>query len=265
MAHALVAAEQPQRVFFGFDRSFFGGFDDFASVAPSTRGFIHLTPDSIPSDERVVRAHMALSTLRAAYPSARFMTVLREPVCRVLSHFLFWRGFTAEQLRDWGGWAAISMLANGSLEAFLGHPAVACQIDNVATRLLLWPHPLIPDDGPIDPVHDALLAEAAWRNLAALDFADAIEALGFTERLGGFLDVGVALEPHNVSPPLQAVLRTGAAAELTAGAQALLQARTRLDRILWRRLVARSGDNPDAREMDSRARGLARLEAMLRP
>ncbi len=265
VAHALVAAEQPQRVFFGFDRSFFGGFEDFASVAPATRAFIHLTPDTVPREEEVIRAHMALSTLRAAYPAGRFMTVVREPVCRLLSHFLFWRGFTADQLHDWGGWAAFSMLATGRLDAFLGHPEVACQIDNVATRLLLWPHALIPDAGFIDPAHDGLLAEAAWQNLAALDFADAIEAKGFAHRLGAFLGVEVALEPHNVSPPLPAALRAGAAAELTGQARSLLHTRTRLDQILWRRLVARSGENVEARETESRAQGLARLDVMLRP
>ena len=113
LAHALILAELPARTWFGFDRAFFGPFDDFASVAPENRAFIHLTADTIPRTENFVRAHMALSTLRTAYPTGRFVTALREPVCRLISHFIFWRGFTAEQDAKWGGWAAYSGTAPG--------------------------------------------------------------------------------------------------------------------------------------------------------
>jgi hypothetical protein len=71
--------------------------------AEKTGRLFIVSPDSIPRDERLVRAHMALSTLRAAYPGARFMTVLREPTCRLLSHWVFWRGFTDETGQGLGG------------------------------------------------------------------------------------------------------------------------------------------------------------------
>src|ERR1700678_3533901 len=128
VSYALMVSEQPPRVLCGFDPAFFGSFNDFESVPAENRAFIHLSPDTIPRDEKLVRAHMALSTLKAAYPGARFMTVVREPICRLLSHYVFWRGFTEQQDKDWGGWAAYSSLARGRLEAFLADRRIACQI-----------------------------------------------------------------------------------------------------------------------------------------
>jgi hypothetical protein len=265
VAHALVEAARPPRVFFGFDRAFFGGFEDWGSIAAQNRCFIHLTPATIPRDEAVIRAHMSLTTLRAAYPHGRFMTVLREPACRILSHFVFWRGFSGQQAKPWGGWAAVMAEAGGKLAAFLASPRAACQIDNVATRLLLWPHCDVPDAGMIDPAHDAALIAAAIARLDSLDFAAALESPDFAARLGGFLGTAPALAPHNVSPALPAALRTGLAAALTADAQSLLRARTRLDRALWRHVVQRDGHDPDTLQDAAIARGLARFDALLAP
>jgi hypothetical protein len=97
VSQALLAAQQDGRNYFGFDRAFFGGFSDFASVPAENRAYIHLSPDSLPRGETFIRGHMALSTLRAAYPDAQCMTVLREPTVRLLSHFVFWRGFSPAQ------------------------------------------------------------------------------------------------------------------------------------------------------------------------
>jgi hypothetical protein len=263
VAHALVAAEQPPRVW--FDRAFFGGFSDFAGIAPDTRAFIHLSPATIPAGESVIRAHMSLTTLRAACGGARFMTVLREPACRILSHFVFWRGFSAAQMQPWGGWAAVMREAAGPLAAFLASRHAACQIDNVATRLLLWPHPLIPQAGMIDPAHDATLIAEASARLATLDFAAALESPDFAPRLAAFLGAAPALEPHNVSPPLPGPLRTGLEAELTGEARALLAARSRLDLALWHQLVTRDGHDPAALRQDALARGLTRVAALLAP
>lgn len=265
VAHALVEAERPQRVYFGFDRAFFGRFDDWGSVAPDTRAFIHLTPETISREESVIRAHMSHSTLRAAYPDGRFMTTLREPVCRTLSHFIFWRGFSDEQARPWGAWAAVMAQARGSLANFLKSDDSACQIDNVATRLLLWPHPHIPDGGMIDPAHDAVLTDAAIRTFDMLDFACAIEAPDFAARLGAFLHSAPVLQPHNVSPALPASLRTGLEAELTPEAHSHLQARTRLDRALWRHALRRDGHDPAALQDAAIDRGCARAAALLAP
>jgi len=233
VAQALLNVERPTTVFFGFDLAFFGGFRDFESISPENRAFIHLSADSLPRNVSFVRAHMSLSTLRTAYPSGRFMTVLREPVSRLLSHFAFWRGFPADDTASWGGWAARSGLAQGPLEEFLAAPSIACQIDNVATRLLLWPHALIPDDAMIDPANDAALLRLALARLRSLDFADVVENPDFYANLGAWIGGTLSPERANETEGLPPALRTSLDRELTPRAGALLAARSRLDLALW--------------------------------
>jgi hypothetical protein len=264
VSSALLTAERPSRVFFGFDRAFFGGFSDFASVPAENRAYIHLTPESIPRNETFVRAHMALSTLRAAYPGGRFMVVLREPVCRVLSHFVFWRGFTAEQDQGWGGWAARSGLARGSLEAFLEAPDVACQIDNVATRLLLWPHTAIPENGMIDPAVDAELIAAAEARLDFVDFVDFVENTGIYANLAAWLGADIGAPARlNESGCMPDGLRVCLDGQLTARACVSLAARSRLDLALWEAVVRRRGCEVGWARGAALAKGVARVARLL--
>ena len=256
ISYTLMVAENPPRVFFGFDRAFFGPFHDFESVPPENRALIHLSPETIPRDEKLVRAHMALSTLRAAYPNARFMTVLREPICRLLSHYVFWRGFTEQQNRDWAGWAAYSGLARGPLEDFLADARIACQIDNIATRLLLWPHELIPEASMIEPRHDAALIDQARIRLCALDFVDVVENPFFDANLAAWLGAPPARTRMNETTPLAPALRTRLDHELTPRAQGLLAARSRLDLALWQWVLQQRAPGADA--------GALRLNAVLR-
>ena len=264
-ALAIVDAVKPPRTFFGFDRAFFGAFDQFETIAPETRAFIHFSPDTLPRDEPVIRAHMALSTLRAAYPHGRFMTVLREPRCRLLSHYLFWRGFTDEQLEPWGAWADYSRIAEQPLATFLTDPRIACQTDNVATRLLLWPNPDIPPDCFIDPQHDAALIAQATDALASLDFADLTENPAFTDNLATFLATPPpVLARHNETPALPPHLRMPAARALSSDALAALRARSRLDDALWHRLATVRGiANPHRLAEDSLLRGVARFADLI--
>jgi hypothetical protein len=237
---ALVQAVRPPRVFFGFDHAFFGGFTEFETVAPATRAFIHTTPNTLPPNEPLVRAHMSLSTLRAAYPNGQFMTVLREPGARILSHFLFWRGFAEPDMRDWGAWADIMRLAQGPLADFLTDTRTACQIDNIATRLLLWPHPMIPDAGFIPPEADATLLAAAHAALAALDHVGHQENPDFWPALAAWLGCPFQPARHNVTPPLPPGRWVDLDAALTPACRNQLSARTRLDRALVARIALRS-------------------------
>jgi hypothetical protein len=265
VSQALLQAQKTGRNYFGFDRAFFGSFADFASVPAENRAYIHLSPDTLPRGETFIRAHMALSTLRAAYPDGQFITVLREPTVRLLSHFVFWRGFSPAQDAAWGGWAARSGLARGTLEMFLAAPEIACQIDNVATRLLLWPHKLIPDDGPIDPAHDATLIEAATRRLLALDFVDVIENPVFHANLAAWLGTATSHPRINETETVPAALRTRLDEELTPRAADLLAARARLDLVLWHAVLRARAPGLDAETLRVAAvrRGTARAALLL--
>jgi hypothetical protein len=264
-AQAIVDAIKPQRTFFGFDRSFFGAFDAFGTIAAENRALIHFSPDTLPPNEPVIRAHMSLSTLRAAYPRGRFMTVLREPRCRLLSHYLFWRGFTPAQLEPWGAWAEHSRIAEQPLAAFLTDPRIACQTDNVATRLLLWPNAAIPPGAFIDPEHDASLIGQARAALKSLDFADLIENPAFIANLAAFLGKPPpVLARYNETAALPPHLRMQAAQALSPAALAALRARSRLDRVLWHTLAMSRGiAEPPYLAEDSLLQGTARFADLL--
>lgn len=45
----------------------------------------------IPEDTRAVHGHIRASTYRTAFPKAKMITFLREPIDRLRSHFFFWR------------------------------------------------------------------------------------------------------------------------------------------------------------------------------
>jgi hypothetical protein len=73
---------------------------------PALRKTVFFSPAELPRDADLVTGHIARSTLRAAHPSHRLMTILREPRCRVISHWLFWRSVPDADRVAWGSWDA---------------------------------------------------------------------------------------------------------------------------------------------------------------
>jgi len=150
-----------------FDGVLFGGFNSFESVDCSMRRHIYLDPAALPQGADFVSGHISLSTLTQNYAGTNAITVLREPRSRVLSLMLYWRRFSDDQLKPWGDWAHYVSLARQSLIDFLSHGEIACQVDNVCTRLLLWPHRLIPNSGFIEGSADEVLIGEAFARLTA--------------------------------------------------------------------------------------------------
>ena len=233
LIEAIVRALQPSTAVSGFDRALFGGFTAFATLSPSLQSAIHHNPAQIPP-AHLLAGHMALSTLRQADPSRQVITVLREPIARLLSHWLFWRGHTDEQLASWGAWADQVRLSRLPLEAFLAAPTLACQHDNLCLRMLLWPHPHIPAAAFIDPSHDRLLLAQAKHALRHLPFADLVENPALTANLSAFLTHALIIPRSNQTARLPEALRRPLQDELTSDALAALSRLTRLDAELWR-------------------------------
>jgi hypothetical protein len=116
----------------------------------------------------MVHGHFAFSTLQARYPNHQYMTLLREPYSRILSHWLYWRMQRNDELAGWGEWGTNHVrLARQPLAQFLGNATLACQIDNLRTRMLLWPHPNIPDNSFIDERDDEVLISTALARLGS--------------------------------------------------------------------------------------------------
>ena len=263
----LTAALRPRQLLSGFDLCLFGGFDRFDTIAPDVRSHIHVTPAQVPQGADVIAAHMACSTLQAAYPAAQMMTFLREPRCRLLSHYVYWRAQTPDALSPWGAWAQVSLSARERLEVFLQRAGIAAQTDNLSLRMLLWPHPAIPRDGFIAERDDATLVEQALARLDGFSFLEIIERPGLTEALSAWCGAAVTYAVVNETPHVPDAARTLLEQEFTPAAFDALHRRTRLDAALWTALAARHMAEPAAAQLAAAAfaRGVARFARLLAP
>jgi hypothetical protein len=238
---ALNHALGPRRAFHGIDVSLFGNFTDFETFAETKRQVI-FQHDTLPRDADLLHVHMAYSTTAAAYPCGQHFMVLREPYTRLLSQYLYWRAQSDAELVTWGTWGDRLRLARGPLVDFLSDERIACQTDNLALRMLLWPHRAIPPNSFISAADDASLVAAAKRQLERYAYVDAIERPGFPSALASWLGRQIEYTTENVTSTMSAELRTDFAQLLTAKAISLLRLRTRLDEVLWRATLGDSAD-----------------------
>lgn len=239
LRHALARSINASEVVVGMDRWIFGEFDDFASVSPAFRALVADGPEALPPSPHLVAGHYAVSTTRARYPNAPHMTVLREARSRLISHWLFWRSHTDDWLQGTGTWADYVRKSTASLVDFIEDPALAVQVDNVALRILLWPHPLIPAAGHIPDHADAQLLMEAKARIDAFDHVDIVENPRFEENLSRWLRTPLVMERLNETMPMPESRRTSLARELTPAAVMALARRTRLDDALWRYVAGR--------------------------
>jgi hypothetical protein len=145
-------------------------------LSPKTNGRrIYIDLAHIPRDVDFVAGHIAYSTLFRRYGSINYLTVLREPISRVLSLWLYWRAMPDDSLARLGAWADYVRRAQEPLKDFLSLGDLACQTDNLSVRMLLWPHRLIPEADFIDRRYDAALLKDALGALKQFAFVDIIE------------------------------------------------------------------------------------------
>ncbi|OYV49132.1 MAG: hypothetical protein B7Z77_08865 [Acidocella sp. 20-58-15] len=251
----------------GFDRSSFGGFESFDDIPASMRRLIYLHEKALPADAVTICGHFSYNTLRSQYPAAELVTVLREPAARLLSHWTYWRGLTWWELRRWGPvWAERLKLAALPLAEFLSHPEIACQTDNIVTRMLVWPEQAVPAAGFIDPHDDARLLHLALARLRRFGYVDVVErGEAMMADFSTWVGAPLALPRLNETPLLPRRMRTGYQGTLTPRALALLQQRSRLDVCLWRQVAGRyRWDTPiDLLQEAARLRAVARCALLL--
>jgi hypothetical protein len=249
----LVQALKPAVVVQGFDRSVFGSFGGFATIGRELRANIYLDWTNAPAEAELIAGHFALSTLREKFPAARMMTVLREPISRVLSHWLYWRTQDDAHLVPWGAWANVMCQARRPLAEFLACEEVACQLDNYYVRAVLWPDPKVPDGDFIDRMHDRALVRQAAARLKRFDFVDVMENPRFQSNLEEWVGRPVDYLRFNETAPVPADFKSALHDELTPLAFGLLEARTRLDRELWTMLARRRLPDTDIEGLRERA------------
>jgi hypothetical protein len=192
---------------------------------------------------------------------------MREPVSRLLSHWLFLRTTPEAFVNRLGAWADYVRHAWGPLKQLLSTDRFACHFDNIGARMLLWPHPLVPDHDFIDFRHDNLLVERGIARLQQFDFADIVENPNMHSNLESWLDRPVPYllinETGRCPPRLQGSLHN----ELTTEVFELLEQRTRLDLRLWTLLAKQRIAGLDVATLRQRVllRSMARHALLMAP
>jgi hypothetical protein len=248
----LIAALSPQRFLVAYDRAVYGSFEGFDSMAPEVKSNLYLDARDLPPGSDFVAGHCAFSTFWAKYSEAQFVSFLREPVSRLLSFWLFWRAYTDDDLAPWGLWGDKVRLSRKPLQDFLGASDIACHTDNLLTRLLLWPDPLIPDGDFIDHRNDKTVLAKAKSRLNQFAYVDVIENPQFMQSLAAWLGRPVNYPLVNETKATPAQLTMPLHEAFMPDAMGLLDERTRLDLPLWKVVAEQMVASPDVGKLRDR-------------
>jgi hypothetical protein len=158
------------------------------------------------------------------------------------------RSYSEEQMAPWGGYAAYMRRGRNPLIQFLSDREIACQMDNLSVRLLLWPHSMIPQNDFIEDRYDDLLVREAVARLRQFSFVDIVENSELTTNFETWLGHAFCFKSVNETCPTPEALRTSLDRELSAEVFDLLEARNRLDLRLWLALARERlvGKDPNA-------------------
>ncbi len=237
MMAALVDATGATRAPWQFDRFHFGGQPRLDEMSTEAQALILL--DGTAPAGTLIAGHISLSSIRRACPGGQVVTLLREPVSRLLSLCAFNARVPAEAFPPWGpDWEARIALARQPLADYLREPRAAALTDNVVTRYLLQPQARIPDDDFLHPDDAPALLAAALQALAGIDLVDVIENPGLPDRLGTWLGRPVVFGRLNEALPPPTSLATVIDGARDAASDSLLAQRTCIDDAIWRAVVA---------------------------
>ncbi|WP_144245523.1 hypothetical protein [Burkholderia multivorans] len=250
----------------GCDRMLLGAFDKFSEFGDDVAKTIYSDPGKMP-DAKLVMGHFSRSTLVGRYPNAQLLTFIREPLTRLLSHWVYWRCTPDDHLAHWGSWRECVEVSRGSLKAFLTDPRIACQTDNIVTRMLLWPDARCGNDTFIHPNDDSTVLKDALRRLDSFAYTDIIENPSFRSTLSEWLGASLPMNHLNPTARVPPDLRLRLDKELDPETMSLLDARCRLDYELWRTLAKYRLKNVDAYMLQRQTviQAFSRYGALLAP
>jgi hypothetical protein len=249
----------------GLDTILFGTYDSFSEFSPTEKTRIYIGENQLPAQADYVTGHFSYSHLAAVYPHGQVITIMREPSSRLISHWLFWRSQSDEELASLGSWGNVVKRARAPLHDFLKDPDIFCQTDNVAVRMLLSPHPRITLNAPIDSRDDIKLLRTAQDVLSCFSFVDVMENSQMSQRLEDWLGAPFKLSLRNVTKATPINFQSSLRRELDDETLALLETRTRLDRVLWHTIARRqqTGIASPSLERSAIMRSFSRAEKIL--
>jgi hypothetical protein len=202
----------------------------------------------------IIAGHLSPGTIRRRSPTAQLITILRAPMSRLLSHWIYWRSYGPDVRALYGDWGQAIACAQADIAEFLQTPQIACVTDNILVRMLLWPHPLIPSDDFINPRDDDRLRAEAMQALSTFSFVHIVEAPTMLESLEEWLreTYGDSFwarvhrarhgrRPRVVNASKSSVMKvtTPLTIQLATRAADPVRQSTRLDDFIWQEIAAR--------------------------
>lgn len=264
MVQQLDTRLRPRKFVYGLDRSQFGSFSAFETMTPSMRGGIFLESNAIPADADIIAGHISPTTIRERFPKAHLVTVLRAPETRLLSQWFYWRGYSDDVLAEFGEWGHAIAGARCEIADFLQIRELACVTDNLIVRMLLWPHPLIPNDDFIDTNNDATLINEAQIVLDSFSYVNVIDIKSQNDSLNNWLYKNYGMSfwtqirnmiPDNKSIKINKakipILRNALpiSDQISKSTKLLIADRSRLDYIIWSSLVEKISPDIDPKTL----------------
>ncbi len=207
-----------------------------------------------------VAGHFTLATLQTRFDLGDIATVVREPRCRLLSHYEYWRGLTDEARTAELPWQSSTSAVHLDFADWLLDESIAYQTDNVLIRLLV-DDPAIPDNSFIPNEALARVARIASTKIRRLGFVGLVEqGDGAFDGLGAF--VGVPLERQRLNVTRRASSLPVDIDAVFERAVPALAARTAGDALVWSEAARRVGvADPD---VVAQAAWMRRLGEMVR-
>ena len=215
------------------DRTLYGSFNEYDQLAAKPREMIFTGPPRELARHDVIVGHFSAASLGHGRHGDDLAVMLREPRARLISHYAYWGGWSEAEHASWDPYDGSRRAAALAWPDFLAEATIASQIDNVAARLLLAPHPLIPADGFIADRDFEQLRDEALTAVDRFGLVDAIEhGADCWSRLGRWAGLEIHVGHHNVTENAPADPERWVLAESPA-AMSALAARTAIDRELW--------------------------------
>lgn len=239
----------------GIDRTLTGDFETFDTMDHQLRTSVFRDETEIPQTVDFLAGHLGWGLLRAWNPDARKITVLREPRSRLLSYWFYLGNYSDNVLSLYGDFGKRFALARKSFGEFISMPEIACQTDNLMTRMLVWPHSASQPTEFISPDADGILLAIAFERLHKFDFSGIIEDIQLRARLFlwlkktyGFnfwahleksINRDYKVNSNEASIP-QRGLRQPLSTELDEETIRRLELSSRLDKMLWSEVASRA-------------------------
>ena len=239
----IVQALKPQKYYYGIDWHEICDRKTYNLFSDDIKRTVFIDCEDMPLDADLVAGHISYNFLRQRYPLGTFITFLREPITRVISHWLQIRSASSD-IAELGKISEFEQRCRGPLRNILIEMDDKGIMDNLMLRLLVIDHPKAHPFKAIKTEDDNELFELALKNFSDFDYIDFHENPNLHVNFGEWLGRPFNWPYENQLPDIPDKLKSSLYDELNDETLALLHQRTRLDLKLWEYIVLQRGFDP---------------------